>query len=143
MSDTDATPTGDPLIAQSEEATLEARKVTRAADLFDLRRLIGGLFVIYGVILLVLGIGASDAEIDKSAGWNLNLWVGLAMLVVGGLFLLWGFLRPLSQQLDDTPPAGERSVTGPPAPTGPDAAALGGSETTSRRAGRDPDRTDR
>ena len=80
MSDTDATPTGDPLIAQSEEATLEARRVTRAADLFDLRRLIGGLFVIYGVILLVLGIGASDAEIEKSAGWNLNLWVGLASL---------------------------------------------------------------
>ena len=43
------------------------------ANLFDIRRLIGGLFVIYGVILTVLGLGESDASIAKSAGININL----------------------------------------------------------------------
>jgi hypothetical protein len=100
MSDrSDETPR-DPLIAQHEEAEIDARRARRAANLFDLRRLIGGLFLIYGVILFVLGLGASDAEIEKSAGWNLNLDVGIAMLVVGALFLVWAFTRPLADQLD-------------------------------------------
>ena len=65
-------------------------RARRAANLFDLRRIIGGLFAIYGVILVILGLGASDAEIDKAAGWNLNLWVGVAMLVVAAIFLAVG-----------------------------------------------------
>lgn len=35
---------------------------TRAANLFDIRRIIGGLFVVYAVILLVMGLGASEAD---------------------------------------------------------------------------------
>jgi hypothetical protein len=97
MSDPD--PTRDPLIAKHEEAALDADRAARAANLFDLRRMIGGLFLIYGVILVILGIGADDAEIDKAAGWNLNLYVGIAMLVVAALFLIWAFTRPLAQQL--------------------------------------------
>jgi len=124
----------DPLIAQHEEAQVDEGRARRAANLFDLRRMIGGLFVIYGVILLVLGISASDAEIDKSAGWNLNLWVGVAMLAVGGLFLLWAFTRPLADEIGaGEPPEGDRTVPGAHAPTGPDAAAFAGSETTRRR----------
>jgi hypothetical protein len=80
---------------------IDEERARRAANLFDLRRLIGGLFLIYGAILTVLGIGASQAEIDKAAGINLNLWVGLSLLVVGGLFLLWAFTRPLSEQLGE------------------------------------------
>ena len=100
--------TDDPLIAKSESAEVEADRARRAADLFDLRRIIGGLFIVYGVILFVLGLTDSDAEIDKAAGWNLNLYVGIAMLVVGALFLLWAFTRPLGQQLveDDEPGTG-------------------------------------
>ena len=30
-----------------------------------------------------------------------NLLAGIGMLVLGGLFLLWGFLRPLSKQLEE------------------------------------------
>ena len=78
------------------------RAPRRAANLFDLRRIIGGLFLVYGVILVVLGLGASDAEIEKAAGWNLNLWVGVAMLVVAALFLRLG-VRPaaVGEQLDE------------------------------------------
>jgi hypothetical protein len=105
MSDPD--PTRDPLSSQHEEAALDEGRAARAANLFDLRRLIGGLFLIYGVILLILGIGASDAEIDKAAGWNLNLYVGIAMLIVAALFLIWAFTRPLSQELGvEEPPRG-------------------------------------
>lgn len=71
----------------------------RAANLFDLRRIIGGVFVAWGLLLFVLGLFDSDAEIDKAAGVNINLYAGLGMLVVGGLFLLWAFTRPLGQEL--------------------------------------------
>jgi len=99
-----------------EEAPTGER-ARRAANLFDLRRLIGGLFLIYGVILLILGIGASDADIDKAAGWNLNLWTGVAMLVVAAIFLVWAFTRPLADELgEDEPPEGDRTVRGAHAP---------------------------
>ncbi len=97
----EASPTGDPHISQSEEAEVDADRARRAADLFDLRRIIGGLFAIYGVILLILGLGASDADIEKAAGWNLNLWVGVAMLITAALFLAWAFARPLGQEIVD------------------------------------------
>jgi hypothetical protein len=90
----------DPHITQSEQAELEAHRAARAANLFDVRRLIGGLFVIYGAILVVLGLGESDASIDKSAGINVNLDAGIGMLVLGLLFLAWAFLRPLSAELE-------------------------------------------
>src|SRR4051795_1859064 len=71
----------------------------RAANLFDLRRIIGGVFVAWGILLTILGITESDAEIEKAAGININLYAGLGMLVVGIIFLLWAFTRPLGQEL--------------------------------------------
>jgi hypothetical protein len=99
----------DKYIAEAEAAEDEAR-AARAANLFDVRRFIGGLFVLYGVILFVLGVGASDADVDKAAGVNVNLWTGLAMLLVGAIFLAWAFTRPLGEELADseTPGGGPR-----------------------------------
>ncbi len=71
----------------------------RAANLFDLRRIIGGVFVVWGVLLTILGLTDSDADIHKSAGININLLAGLGMLVVGLIFLAWAFTRPLGQEL--------------------------------------------
>jgi membrane protein implicated in regulation of membrane protease activity len=93
--------------------------------------------VLYGAILTVLGIGASDAEIEKAAGINLNLWVGIGMLAIGALFLLWAFTRPLSEQLEEDEEERDAAVPGAPAPVGADAAAFAGSETTRRRPRRD------
>ena len=93
--------TDDKHIDETEQAAMDAERSQRAANLFDVRRFIGGLFVLYGVILFVLGIGASDAEVEKAAGVNVNLWTGLAMLIVGALFLAWAFTRPLAEELDD------------------------------------------
>ena len=66
-----------------------AAQKKRAARLFDVRTVIGGLFVVYGVIVTLLGIFDSSAEIDKAQGVRINLWMGLAMLALGLLMLLW------------------------------------------------------
>ena len=66
-----------------------------ASKLFDIRLMIGGLFVVYGVMLTIYGFFTSEAELKKAAGININLWLGLGMLVLGALFLLWMRLNPL------------------------------------------------
>ncbi|MDL2077575.1 hypothetical protein QNN03_14135 [Streptomyces sp. GXMU-J15] len=86
---------------QREVTELQAQSAT-AARIFDLRRIIGGLFVVYGVIVTIAGINPSDATLDKAEGVNINLWTGLGMLLLGIFFLVWLKLRP-------TPP--------PPPPT--------------------------
>ena len=68
---------------------------TTASRLFDLRTLIGALFVLYGVLLTVVGLLDNDEEIAKADGIRINLWLGLSMLLLGALFLLWVRLRPL------------------------------------------------
>jgi hypothetical protein len=91
----------DELINRTESAEAEkgGGRELQAANLFDLRRIIGGLFLVYGVILTITGLTDTQAEIDKSAGVHINLWVGIAMLVLGGLFVLWALTRPLGEQL--------------------------------------------
>jgi hypothetical protein len=79
---------------------------TSKARLFDVRRVIGGLFVVYGLIVSVAGLFDTPAEIRKAQGVRINLWTGLAMLTLGLLFLLWQRLRPLklgTPRSDDTP----------------------------------------
>ncbi|MFD4632030.1 hypothetical protein ACFVYR_26785 [Streptomyces sp. NPDC058284] len=71
------------------------RKSATAARLFDIRRIIGGLFVVYGVIVTIAGITASDADLKKAEDININLWTGLAMLALGLFFLGWLWLRPM------------------------------------------------
>ena len=85
-------------MSEMPEPTSESRAV-KAAKLFDLRRIIGGLFIAYGVLLAVLGLFASDEEIDKAAGVNINLWAGLGMLAFGLLFIAWALWRPLIDEL--------------------------------------------
>lgn len=66
-----------------------------AATLFDLRTVIALLFGFYGVVLTILGlIGASPEDMAKSGGIAINLWTGIGMLVLAGLFLLWLRLSP-------------------------------------------------
>ena len=90
----------DKFISEAEQAELDAHRAARAANLFDVRRFIGGLFVIYGLILFVLGIGASDADVEKAAGVNVNLWAGLGMVALAVVFAVWAFLRPLAVPTD-------------------------------------------
>ena len=87
-------------------------KQAQAANLFDLRRIIGGLFVLYGIVLTITGLGDSKAEIAKAAGVHINLIAGLGMLALGLFFLAWGFLRPLGQQLAEAEAARREADAG-------------------------------
>ncbi|MCX4409282.1 MULTISPECIES: hypothetical protein [unclassified Streptomyces] len=80
---------------QREVTELEHQSAT-ATRLFDIRTIIGGLFVAYGVIVTLAGLTVSDAELAKAQGVNINLWTGLGMLALGIFFLLWLWLRPLA-----------------------------------------------
>ena len=99
----------------------------RAANLFDLRRIIGGLFVVYGLLLTVLGLFDSQEEIDKAAGVNINLWAGLGMLVFGLLMITWALTRPLGTEIAE---GGEHE----------EPAATRSSEQTGRGTARDRER---
>jgi hypothetical protein len=94
----------DPLIERTEGTAAEESggREMRAANLFDLRRIIGGVFLLWSIVLLILGVTESDAEIEKAAGVNINLYAGLGMLVVAAVFLAWAFARPLGEELAES-----------------------------------------
>jgi hypothetical protein len=73
---------------------MDAAEVAKAANRFDIRRLIGSVFILYGLILVVLGAAGSHHIKTKADGININLWAGLGMLVFGALMLFWAFTRP-------------------------------------------------
>src|SRR5262249_13041117 len=85
---------------ETEDQGTGAREA-QAANLFDLRRIIGGLFVLYGGVLGIVGLGDGGAEIGKGAGVHINLWAGLGMLALGAFFIAWALLRPLGRQLQE------------------------------------------
>jgi hypothetical protein len=110
-------------------------RAEHAANLFDLRRIIGGLFVIWGVLLVILGLTESDAEVAKAAGVNINLYAGLGMLALGALFLLWAFTRPLGEELREAETGEHQGSPRAAAPHGVDAAALASEESRRRARG--------
>jgi quinol-cytochrome oxidoreductase complex cytochrome b subunit len=79
-------------MADTEKATPSA-----ASSLFDLRTVIAVLFAFYGIVLTIMGIiSASPQDNAKSGGINLNLWTGIAMLVLAVLFVVWARMKPLA-----------------------------------------------
>ncbi|RJQ87444.1 hypothetical protein [Amycolatopsis panacis] len=69
----------------------------RKAGAFDIRLIIALLLGVYGVVLTVMGLAfTSDADREKAAGVNINLWAGIGLLVVTAMFVLWTVLRPLA-----------------------------------------------
>ena len=90
---TSGTTTGaqDQHIAQAESEGSAAKRA-----LFDLRTILGGMFLLYGAYLTVRGLLDSQAAIDQAAGVRINLWTGLGALAAGAAFLTWARLRPLS-----------------------------------------------
>ena len=81
-------------MAEKVKLTPEEARNWRLAKLFDLRSFIGALFVIFGVLVTIPGLAASQATINKAAGINLGLWVGLIMLAMGVFFVAWVLLKP-------------------------------------------------
>jgi hypothetical protein len=82
----------DTTTAMTEE---QKAALVRSTRRLDLRRILGGLFVVYGVITTIVGIVHWDTDPEKTGGIHINLWVGLSMLVGGLLFFLWDRLNPV------------------------------------------------
>ena len=96
----------DPEIERAEEAK------SSAASLFDIRRIIGGLFTLYGVLVLGAGLFDGSNAKEKASGIDINVWTGLGMLLLGLGMLLWMVLRPVDvRAVDDTDEA-DRGGTG-------------------------------
>nr|MCW2727103.1 hypothetical protein [Aeromicrobium sp.] len=81
----------------SERTNEETGKAPRQkAGLFDIRIIIGGLIGAYGVILVLLGLfNATDEELARGDGLNINLWGGLGMAAVAIAFVVWARVRPV------------------------------------------------
>lgn len=73
----------------------EKEQAVKSAHRNDLRLLLGVLFVLYGVIVGLVGVCDPSLGLDKTGGIAINLWSGIAMLVVGILFLVWNFAKPI------------------------------------------------
>ena len=100
-------PTGE-----SDEDEAEA---ARAANKFDIRRLIGALFILYSLILIALGIFGSHEIKNKAAGINVDLWTGLGMLLFGALMLFWALSRPVQPEPPETRGQGSGRIRRAPA----------------------------
>jgi hypothetical protein len=87
--DSDSVANRDREIEETDEAPSSS-----AVRLFDIRRVIGGLFTLYGVLVLGAGIVDGSSASKKAAGIDINVWTGIAMLVFGLLMLLWMMLSP-------------------------------------------------
>jgi hypothetical protein len=85
------------------------------ANRFDIRRLIGGVFVVYGSILTALGLFGSSHVKNKAAGINIDLWAGLGMLVFAGLMIAWALLRPVEPEPPETRGRGSGRIRRAPA----------------------------
>jgi len=90
-------------------------KATKTANRFDIRRLIGGLFLVYGVVLTLMGIFGSEHVKNKADGINIDLYTGIGMLVFAGLMLFWAFARPVRPEPPETRGRGSGRIRRAPA----------------------------
>ena len=97
--------TSDPIPGNASEPAEHAP----ANRLFDLRYLIGSLFTFYGLLLTVASFFVSSV---KSGGIDINLWLGLGMLLLGVFFLGWARLPPLL--IEQAPPSAASKTRTPP-----------------------------
>lgn len=72
---------------------------------FELRTIVAILFGVYGVFCVIWGVAFTTAEdVRRAGGFNMNLVMGIVMLVTAALFSLWVVLRPveLEQPTEET-----------------------------------------
>jgi hypothetical protein len=105
-----------PVVAQPTGATdADEEAAARAANRFDIRRIVGGLFALYGAVLVVVGLVGTHQIKVKASGINVDLWTGLAMLVVAALMIAWALLRPVRPEPPETRGQGSGRIRRAPA----------------------------
>lgn len=102
-------------VASTGASDEEEARAARAANRFDIRRLIGGLFVVYGLILVTLGVFGSHTIKHKADNINIDLWSGLGMLVFAAFMLTWAFTRPTLPEPPETRGQGSGRIRRAPA----------------------------
>ena len=110
-----STPNRQEPMQPTGESDEDEAKAARAANKFDIRRLIGGLFILYSLILIALGVFGSHAVKNKAAGINIDLWTGLGMLVFGLLMIYWALSRPVAPEPQETRGQGSGRIRRAPA----------------------------
>ena len=89
-------------MSENESSKSTAKPAVQSAGAFDIRSIIGGLLGLYGVILTVVGLWfTSTDDKAKSDGENLNLIVGVGLLVFAALMIGWVVLRPLKVPVEE------------------------------------------
>lgn len=91
-----------PVTPSTGETDADEEAAARAANRFDIRRIIGGLFAVYGVILVVTGIVGSHHVKTQASGINIDLWTGIAMIVFAIIMIAWALLRPVMPEPAET-----------------------------------------
>ena len=76
----------------------EETRATRMANRFDIRRLIGGLFLLYGIVLTAMGVFGSSHVKNKADGVNIDLWTGIGLIVFAVFMIAWALLRPIQPE---------------------------------------------
>ncbi len=89
----------EPEAQLSEEEELEA---ARQANKFDIRRIIGGVFLVYGILLTVMGIVGSHHTKTKAVGINIDLWTGIGMIIFAVIMVTWALTRPVQPEPPET-----------------------------------------
>src|SRR5947209_4371570 len=94
---------------------LDEVAAAKAANRFDIRRIIGGVFLVYGLTLAITGIVGSEHVKNKAAGVNINLFTGLGMIVFAILMISWALLRPVMPEPPETRGQGSGRIRRAPA----------------------------
>jgi hypothetical protein len=100
-------PTG---ISDEDEA-----RAAKMANRFDIRRIIGGLFLLYSIVLIVTGLAGDHTVKNKASGINVDLYTGIGMLVVGILMIVWAVTRPVVPEPPETRGQGSGRIRRAPA----------------------------
>jgi len=99
-------------MTESDEQEIQE---ARLANRFDIRRLIGAVFLIYGLVLTALGAFGSSHVKNKAAGLNIDLWAGIGMLVFAALMIAWALMRPVEPDPPETRGQGSGRIRRAPA----------------------------
>jgi hypothetical protein len=105
-----------PVVAQPTGVSdADEEAAARVANRFDIRRIVGGLFALYGIVLVLVGLLGTHQIKVKASGINIDLWTGLGMLVVAGLMIAWALLRPVRPEPPETRGQGSGRIRRAPA----------------------------
>lgn len=105
----------DEPLASTGRTDEEEAAAAKAANRFDIRRLIGGLFAVYGLLLTVIGIVGSHHVKTKAAGINVDLYTGIGMLVFAAIMITWALTKPTMPEPPETRGEGSGRIRRAPA----------------------------